>query len=178
MNSIDSGSLYFNAAQQAAQAQMQSEQAKRKDKSEGLKKSSFGSVMQEQAEKSRLISMGLPPEIAGMDEEQAVVFLKDELDAAGDAISINATPEAFDRYKKAVGNMMNFFQKTNYLVASHKRFGKTRKGKPRDPAIEIIAIDEKLNKLANDIWYNHLDKLKLLERIHEINGLIVDLMAA
>ena len=41
----------------------------------------------------------------------------------------------------------------------------------------IQTIDKKLEQLNYDIWYNHLDKLKLLEKIHEINGLVVDLTA-
>ncbi|MBO4546953.1 MAG: DUF327 family protein, partial [Treponema sp.] len=59
----------------------------------------------------------------------------------------------------------------------HKRFGRTRDGKKKDPLVLVQTIDKKLEQLNYDIWYNHLDKLKLLEKIHEINGLVVDLTA-
>ena len=42
----------------------------------------------------------------------------------------------------------------------------------------VQTIDKKLEQLHYDIWFNHLSKLKLLEKIHEINGLVVDLTAA
>ena len=72
---------------------------------------------------------------------------------------------------------ISFMQKNNFVLEEHKRFGRSRTGKKKDPAVLIQTIDKRLEQLNYDIWYNHLDKLKLLEKIHEINGLVVDLTA-
>ena len=68
------------------------------------------------------------------------------------------------------------FAENGYIVIV-QRFGRTRDGKKKDPLVLVQTIDKKLEQLNYDIWYNHLDKLKLLEKIHEINGLVVDLTA-
>ncbi|MBP5401633.1 MAG: DUF327 family protein [Treponema sp.] len=177
MNPVDatSGSLYFAAAASAAQNQAKETQ---KQKGAGRITKGFSSLIKDRQEESLLLSQGLPPEISGMSVDDAVDFLKDELDLAGDQLGINATPQAYDRYKKAVGQFVKFLEKNNYTVERYKRIGRNKRGRPLDPAVQIAAINEKLEKLSYDIWYNHLDKLKLLDKIHEINGLVIDLMAA
>ena len=122
------------------------------------------------------MSQGLPAELAGKPIDEAIDFLKDELDMAGDNFGINATPQAFDRYKKAVGQFIKFLEKNNYTIDVKKRM--PRRGKAVKPAFQVIAINQELDRLAYDLWYNHLDKLKILEKVHEINGLVIDLLAA
>ena len=111
-----------------------------------------------------------------MSTDDAVTFLQDELAAAGDELGLNATPQAFDRYKKAVGQFIKFLEKNNYTIEIHKR-PQRRRGKAVKPAIQVVAINEELDKLAYGLWYNQLDKLKLLEKVHQINGLVIDLLA-
>ena len=182
MNSIDSASngLYYNAAQAAgAQAALQAsaQGARKAEKDKAVKKPAFSSMVEKRAAENLLASQGLPPEIAGLSQEGALVWLKDQLDIAGDALSESSTVQQFDNYKKAVRQFISFMQKNNFVLEEHKRFGRNRLGKKKDPAILIQTIDKKLEQLNYDIWYNHLDKLKLLEKIHEINGLVVDLTA-
>ena len=182
MNSIDSTSngLYYNATQAAANqaaAQAQAQNARRAEKDKAVKKPLFSSLVNKSQEENLLASQGLPPEIAGLSQEDALVYLKDQLDMAGDALSVSATAQEFEKYKRAVSQFVKFMQKNNFVVDEHKRFGRTRDGKKRDPVILVQTIDKKLEQLNYDIWYNHLDKLKLLEKIHEINGLVVDLTA-
>ncbi|MCR5612759.1 DUF327 family protein [Treponema sp.] len=176
MKSVDptSGSLYFTAAASAAQSQAAREAQKQKQTEKIGKK--FSSLVRDKQEENYLVSQGLPPELSGMSIDDAVDYLKDELDMAGDNLGINATPQAFDRYKKAVGQFMKFLEKNNYTIDIHKRMPK--RGKTVKPAFQVIAINEKLDRLAYDLWYNHLDKLKLLEKVHEINGLVIDLLAS
>lgn len=175
MNAVDTtNSLYFAAAASAAQNQAAKETQKQKQQEKIGNK--FSSLVKDKQEENYLVSQGLPSEIAGMSVEDAVDYLKDELDTAGDNLGINATPQAFDRYKKAVGQFIKFLEKNNYTIDIHKRM--PRRGKSVKPAYQILVIDEKLDRLANDMWFNNLDKLKLLERVHEINGLVIDLMAA
>lgn len=175
MNSIDTtNSLYFAAAVSATQNQAANE-LKKKEKQEKIG-SKFTSLLKDKQEEQYLVSQGLPPEILGMSTDDAVTFLQDELAAAGDDLGLNATPQAFDRYKKAVGQFIKFLEKNNYTVEIHKR-PQRRRGKVVKPAIQVVAINEELDKLAYGLWYNQLDKLKLLEKVHQINGLVIDLLA-
>lgn len=180
MNTVDpaSGSLYLTQTH-AAQAQA-AKDARKQDNIKGTK--SFGSLLKTQNEKQAADFQsldGLPPELMQMSQEEAIVLLKDELDAAGNDITINATPSALERYKKAVTNFVKYIEK-NYTTeqitykAKDRRTGKwgTRQ------RLLVVAINEKLDKLANDVMYNHLDKIKALKKIGEINGLIIDLLAA
>lgn len=178
MNPVDatSGSLYFAAAASAAQNQAARETQKKNEQKKISK--GFSSLIKDRQVEQQLVADGLPPEIANMSVDDAVDFLKDELDMAGDDLGINATPQAFDRYKKAVGQFIKFLAKNNYTVDVHKRLGRTRTGKAVKPVYQISVINEKLDKLAYDMWYNHLDKLKLLDKVHEITGLVIDLLAA
>lgn len=178
MNPVEatSGSLYFAAAASAAQNQAARETQKQNEQKKISK--GFSSLVKDKQEEQQLVADGLPPEIANMTMDDAVDFLKDELDMAGDDLGINATPQAFDRYKKAVGQFIKFLAKNNYTVNVQKRFGRTRSGKVLKPVYQIGVINEKLDKLAYDIWYNHLDKLQMLAKVHEINGLVVDMLVA
>lgn len=177
MNSIDpaSNGLYHNATQ-AVQSQIASDAARRKEKEQSVKKPLFSSLVQKNVEQNSMAAAGLPAEIAGMSQEEAIVFLKDRLDVAGDELSTFGSGEHFEKYKKAVGQFVRYIEKNNYVLEERKRPG-FRRGKKREPLVLVQAINQKLDRLAYDIWYNHLDKLKLLEKIHEINGLVVDLSA-
>jgi hypothetical protein len=179
MNSIDptSNGLYYNATQAAANQAAAQAMAQKAEKEKSVKKTNFSSMVEKRAAENLLASQGLPPEIAGLSQEDALVWLKDQLDMAGDALSENADGQNLDKYKKAVSQFIKFMQKNNFVLEEHKRFGRSRTGKKKDPAILIQTIDKKLEQLNYEIWYNHLDKLKLLEKIHEINGLVVDLTA-
>lgn len=180
MNSFDPtlNGLYYNATQ-AAQKQLAGEAARRQKtkEAEKTKKPLFGSFVQNSRAENSVQASGLPPEIAGLSQEEALVYLKDSMDLAGDALSESADGAAFERYKKAVGDFVKYIQKNNYQLEEHRRAGRTRQGKKKDPLVLVQAIDQKLEQLCHDIWYNHLDKLNLLKKIHEINGLVVDLSA-
>ncbi|MGN0739333.1 MAG: DUF327 family protein [Treponema sp.] len=169
-----SDSLYFAAAVSAAKNQAAFETKKNKQKEKIS--NGFSSLLKDKQEEQYLVSQGLPAELAGKPIDEAIDFLKDELDMAGDNLGINATPQAFDRYKKAVGQFIKFLEKNNYTIDVKKRA--SRRGKAVKPAFQVMAINQELDRLAYDLWYNHLDKLKLLEKVHEINGLVIDLLAA
>lgn len=182
MNSIDSTSngLYYNATQAAASQaamQAQAQSARRAEKGKAVKKPLFSSLVNKSQEENVLASQGLPPEIAGLSQEDALVYLKDQLDMAGDALSRNSTAQEFDKYKKAVSQFVKFMVKNNFKVDAPPRFVRTKAGKKMEKMELVQVIDKKLEQLNYEIWYNHLDKLKLLEKIHEINGLVVDLTA-
>jgi uncharacterized protein YaaR (DUF327 family) len=42
--------------------------------------------------------------------------------------------------------------------------------------VQVRTIDEKLDRLAQDVLFNHADKLQLLAKIEEIHGIVIDLL--
>ena len=177
VNSLNSQSLYFAAT--AAASQLAPNKAKQSLKTSSTGKSKFASALKHREEQNKLLSEDLPIELAGMEMEDAVVFLKDAVDLAGDALKKNQTPQTIEQYKHKVSQLMRYIVHNNFEVIKKQVRGIRRKtGKPRDPRVQIKIINEQLNKLTADIIYNHADNLAVLKRIDELNGLIVDLIAA
>ena len=131
--------------------------------------------MEQHAEETRLVSAGLPKEIAGMEFEDALVYLKDKADIASDLVKTEFSLESFSNYRKAVSNLMKFIVHTNYEVKMNIRRRPSRRFKTEKFYL-IDIVDKKIDKLAADILENHLETLQVLVRIDEINGLVVDLI--
>lgn len=113
-----------------------------------------------------------------MDEESAIVFLKDEADIASDKLKESQSPENIENYRKKIGQFLKYIEKNNFEVIEKRRFGKNRRGMKFQPYHQIQIINQKLNNLASDMLFNHSKNLNLLARLEEINGMIVDLIAA
>ncbi|MDE5897826.1 MAG: YaaR family protein [Treponemataceae bacterium] len=185
MNSVDplSASLYFSAA---ASASKEASKGQGKEKADKARRASFSSLIQKSHELEELASSGLPPEIAGLSTEDAVVFLKDAVDIAGDALVQQMDGAAFAEFRKAVGQFLRYIEKNNYEVSKIKRFGMTRnkrgpffaETRPRDPYVQVRVVDRKLDEIATMILQNQADRFKLLSRVDEIKGLLVDFFAA
>lgn len=172
IESLSNQALYFAAAQTSAQ-QYASQQAKKSDKTSKL---SFADTIKKSQEEARLIEEGYPPEIAGMSDEQAVIFLKDEVDLAGDDLRFHQSLEKLESYRKKVSQFLKFISKNNYEVVNRKRMvgrGKTRR---IDTIYQIQVINQSLNQLVTGFVYNHRRNLNLLAKIDEIKGLIIDLV--
>ena len=165
---LNSG-LYFNAAHAAATETAR--QAQKKNKTESPKKSAFTSAFEKAQVEHQLISEGLPPEIAGMTPEEAVVFLKDAADIAAEKLKASQLPEVFADYKKKVTQFMKYIVKNNFEVIKHKR------GRKQNPRTEIVVINQKLDEMATWLLHSHKDTLQMLAKIEEVSGLLVDLMA-
>lgn len=169
----------FFAASQAASAQnsFQANQSKRKEKASAARRSAFSSALDKAQEEKTLLEEGLPLEIAGMSEEEAVIFLKDAADIAGDKLRSEMSPQNFADYRQKVSQFMRYIVKNNFSVSTHKRRGLNRKGKPFAPQMQIKIINQKLDEMAEWLLSSHRDNLKLLAKVDEINGMLVDLMA-
>ena len=181
VDGINGQSLYFAAAQAASH-----QQAKETDKEKKLnstQKTSFINSLEKSQQEFELANDGLPVEIAGMTEEEAIVFLKDEVDLAGNNLTKNPTMERISDYRRKLGNFMKYISKNNYEVLTLYR---RKKGRPLinvktgKPAYytQVQVINQKLEQLADDLVYNHKENIDLLKRLEEINGLIVDLLAS
>ncbi len=185
MNSVDplGASLYFSAT---ANASREAKKEQDRLKTNGTKKQGFSSLVEQRKEMENLASEGLPEEIAGMDQEEAVIFLKDALDIAADRLEENQNAENFAEFRKTVGQFFKYLKKNNFEVTKSKRL-KTRmsviKGvfhtvrRPQDPYFQIKIVNQKLDEIARMILQNHGDKLELLSKVGEIKGLIVDFFA-
>ena len=169
-------SLYFAAAQSASQ-QLAKQEAKKSEKSL-FSKISFSDTLKKSKEEAELVSDGLPAELAGMDSESAIVFLKDAADMASNQLKEKQSPENIENYRTKIGQFLKYIERNNFEVIEKRRFGRNRRGRALAPYYQIQVINQKMNNLASDMLYNHSKNLNLLARIEEINGLIVDLIAA
>ena len=169
-------SLYFAAIQSSAQ--QAAKQTKKTARNPILARFSFADTLQRTKEEAQFVADGLPAELAGMDEESAIVFLKDEADIASDKLKESQSPENIENYRKKIGQFLKYIEKNNFEVIEKRRFGKNRRGMKFQPYHQIQIINQKLNNLASDMLFNHSKNLNLLARLEEINGMIVDLIAA
>ena len=185
MNSIDTlnTSLYFSAAANASR-----EAAKEQDKlkTSKTKKSAFTSMLEKQQEIEELASQGLPEEIAGMSQEDAVIYLKDALDIAADKLEEKQTAENFSAFRKTVSQFFKYIEKNNFEVTKKPRLRKRMTIKksvfhtvrrPPDPYCQVRVVNQKLDEITSMILQNHGDKIAMLSKIGEIKGLIVDFFA-
>ena len=139
------------------------------------KKSRFASMVEQKVAENQMISAGLPPEIAGMEFEDALVYLKDKADLASDVAKSDFNLESFKSYRKAIGDLIRFIVHTNYEVKMNIRRRPSKRFKTEKFYL-INIVDEKIDKLASDILANHLETMQILVRIDEINGILVDLI--
>lgn len=167
MDQVDpvASSLHLSAASQASHGSARSE------KKQKIRKS-FASIL-------HFHSMGLPedefipPQVAGLPLEDAIIKLKDDVDIAGDNLKAGSSMEAFTAYRRAVSDFMRFVVHCNYEVDMQES-GRNILRRKRYYILRIV--DEKLDHLAADFLVNHYDKLTMLARIDEINGILVDLL--
>lgn len=176
VDAINGQSLYFAAAQSASS--QQAKETSKQKKSSATGKTSFLGALKKSNDEFELVSEGLPPEIAGMSQEEAIIFLKDEVDIAADNLKANPNLAQIELYRQKLGNFMRYVSKNNYEVLTKRRPGRDRRtGKPAY-YVQIRVINEKLEKLTSDLLYNHSETINILARVEEINGLIVDLLAS
>jgi uncharacterized protein YaaR (DUF327 family) len=71
---------------------------------------------------------------------------------------------------------MQFVVSNNYEMLTKKRRRPSIKWED-DYFHSVKVVDEKLDRLAAEVLSNHADKLAMLAKIDEINGLLVDLIS-
>lgn len=180
INSINSAqnissnqSLQMLASQSVLAQKKAAEESKKTEKKQ---KSSFKTVFEKARETHDLVSEGLPAEIAGMETEEAVNFLKDAMDSAGEELKSFQSAENMEKFRKKVSQFMKYIVKTNYNFVRTRPEKRLRNGKIIRPFYQIEIIDKKLNQLASEMLFTHERNLNLLARVEEIQGLILDLL--
>lgn len=143
----------------------------------GTKKTTFADSIKKAQQQEIFLQKGLPLELAGLTEDEALVFLKDNVDLAGEALQKDPSAENMTLYRASVGNFMKYIEMNAFEVIIKKRRGFNKKGNALDPVVQIRVINQKLERLSSDLVYNHKDNLNILKAVGEIAGLLVDLMA-
>lgn len=200
IDGIGNNSLYFTslqAANSAAVRNQKTEKAKEADKLEKARKTSFTDALKKAGESQTFKLNGLPPEIQGMSIDEAGIFLRDAVDAAGDALSNNINAETLANFKKSVAQFITFVVENNFeeyrkdhpLAAKLKRrrlpavkapvnvFGNYNTVTTNIPQqLRIETINRKLDEITRDVLKRQIDNLKILSNIDEVKGLVVDIL--
>lgn len=90
---------------------------------------------------------------------------------------LDPSPSKYADYRQKVSQFIKYIVKNNYIIEKHKRVGRSVKGKPLAPQTQIVVLNKKLDELAEWFLHTHRDNILLLQKMDEIRGLIVDLMA-
>lgn len=193
MAEIDTN-YYYAGVQNAANNNVK--RNNKADESNRVRKSRFQDLLKTESEPEPDFSTkGLPPEIATMSIDEAAIYLKDAVDLAGNDLSDEVTEENIQKFKTAVAQFITFVINNNFEVSSKRK--KNRLGKDMmvpsrtnffsdytlpphkiDPRYQINTINEKLDALARMTLETQMDNLKILAKVDEIKGLIVDLMSS
>ncbi|HOX49259.1 MAG TPA: YaaR family protein [Spirochaetia bacterium] len=144
------------------------EDEKKAGKSKGLFRTSLGKALDEARAGSG--SGGLASEPFS---EAALESLLDEVHEAGDRLKENANVDAVQAYKKSVRDFVHYVVEKSYSVEERTSGGSILK---RKKFYLVAVIDESLERLAAEILRNQRDKLEILRRVDEINGMLVDLL--
>lgn len=172
--------MYFAAAQAASQQAAKNAQTRQKnEKTEKTARPSFAASLTKSQEEATLVQEGLPLELVGMDLDGALVFLKDAVELAGDELKMKQDLAAMETYRRKVKQFIHFVVKNAFEIEKTQRRGINRKtGRRPDPRVQVKIIDEKLHQLASEMLYVQKSNLQLLAKVEEINGLIIDVVAA
>ena len=186
MAEIDSlGNNFYYAGVQNSSSQLKNQKA---EKSQKTTKSRFSELIKGEKTEENIETKGLPPEIRTMSLDDAVIFLRDRVDLAGNDLSESSTQENLEKFKEAVGQFIRFIVDNNFEVTSKKTrrpqfvspigFFSNYNTKPRlkDPKVQIEVINEKLDNLTRDMLSTQMSNLKILAQVNEIKGLVVDLL--
>jgi hypothetical protein len=144
---------------------------KDEEKKVGKGKGLFRTVLGRAVDESRQAEG--PGSLAGVPySEEALELLLDEVHVAGDRLKENPTVDLVQAYKKSVRDFVHYVVERAFAV---ERKSSGRNILKRNVYFRVAVVDEALERLAAEILRNQRDKLEILRRVDEINGMIVDL---
>lgn len=106
--------------------------------------------------------------------DAAISELMDNVHSAGEDLKKEQNIDNVQAYKKAVRNFVHYVVERAYTVEEHTSGRNILK---RKKFTSIAIIDEKLEKLAAEVMSSQRDRLDILKRMEEIQGLLVDLLS-
>ncbi|HNY18153.1 MAG TPA: DUF327 family protein [Treponemataceae bacterium] len=171
---VDSSPFFASIAGHAALAggALKASDKKEKDKP-GVKR--FDRLVKEElGSKAADAGQALPAHLAGLPPEKVLSALLDEVHSSGDLLKEKPLPDNIVAYKNAVRSFVRYVVDRAYTVTESTSGGNVLK---RKKFTQVQVIDQKLEQLAAGILSNQRPQLGLLEKIEEINGLLVDLLS-
>jgi len=141
---------------------------KKTGKGKGVFRASLAKALEEGREAGGVA--GTPP--AGYSDADLEALL-DEVHETGDRLKDNPTVDLVQAYKKAVRDFVHHVVERSYAIEEKTSGGSILK---RKKFYRIAVIDESLERLAAEILRNQRDRLEILRRVDEINGMLVDLL--
>ncbi len=182
-------STYYSGLQNATS--QAAKDAKKNEKSSSVSKLKFSEIKKSfsKTEAEREVeAAGYPAEIARLSVEEAAVFLKDQVDKAGNKLAENQSAQNIAEFRNSVRLFIKYIVDNNYIENKKKLHGSARPAqffskynqmpRPRDPRVMINIINQKLDDMVRDTMTLQKNNLKILQQAAEIKGLIVDLMQA
>ncbi|MCL2008214.1 MAG: YaaR family protein [Treponema sp.] len=109
----------------------------------------------------------LPP------SEEALTQLMDDVHSCGSDLLDRPFPDEIIKYKRAVRNFVNYVVENGFTVEI-SRTPMTAKKNPKT-YVQVRVIDQKLEEFAAGILSGQYKQLKLIAKLDEIHGLLVDL---
>ncbi len=100
--------------------------------------------------------------------------LLDEIHSAGENLAEDPGMRNVMQYKKAVQRFLHFVVKNNRQL-EHQEGARLSIFKQPKRYTLIAVVDRKLEQLAAGVLQNQADKLEILKRVEEIQGLLVDI---
>jgi uncharacterized protein YaaR (DUF327 family) len=144
------------------------EEEKKVARRKGLFGTAFGRAVEEAKE-----GEGAGSALDAPYSQAALELLLDEVHETGDRLKENPTVDLVQAYKKAVRDFIHYVVERSYSVEQRSSGRNVLK---RKVYYRVAVIDESLERLAAEILRNQRDKLEILRRVDEINGMIVDLL--
>lgn len=192
MSEIDSlqNAYYYSGIQNSTNEALKKRKTEKSSSAKSTKKTKFSDFFKNKNDETKISESEFPLQINEMSTEDAVIFLKDAVDIAGNELSSSVNPENVEKFKKAVKQFISFVVKNNYEVITKKskipkfvspvgmfsNYNTTPHLK--NPKIQINIINEKLAQLTKETMKTQMDNLMILQKADEIKGLIIDLMSS
>jgi len=172
--SIDSSPFFASIAGHAAVQGGAVKASEKKDKGKlGIRR--FDRILRDELDdKIDSAKESIPAHLAGLPPEKILESLLDDVHSAGDQLKDKPLPDNIVAYKNAVRSFIRYIVDRTYTVTESTSGGNILK---RKKFTQVQVIDQKLEQLAAGILSNQRPQLGLLEKIEEINGLLVDLMS-
>ncbi len=148
--------------------QRKGDEGKKAGRGKGIFRSSLTKALDEKKSAGEL---GVSP--AADYSNGAIGELLDAVHEAGDRLKEHVSIAEVQAYKKAVRDFVHHVVENAWSVEKKTSGGNILK---RKEFYRLAVIDESLEKLAAEILRNQRDRLEILRRIDEINGMLVDLL--
>lgn len=192
MAEIDSigSQAYYYAGLKTATAKSQKD--KEAEKTSATRKTRFSEILKSNTTENSEVQSLYPKEIEGLSVEDAAIYLKEEVEKAGNLLSSEITMENLQKFKESIRQFLTYIEKNNFEVKTtivmdrRKRMPEMASPLPvfssyqtpptKKTKTTFTVINEKLDELTRDMLSLQADNIKILAQVEDIKGLIIDLI--